>query len=79
MPTTCRVFERRAVVTALARVIDSMAAVAAPVLPYLTEGIHRTLHEGDEGVSQPSVLQKSGLPLAWSGTTRKLNKTWLVC
>jgi hypothetical protein len=40
-----------------------MAAVVAPVLPYLTEGIHRTLHEGDEGVSQLSVLQKSGLPL----------------
>ncbi|KAJ8585362.1 hypothetical protein M405DRAFT_825215 [Rhizopogon salebrosus TDB-379] len=62
MPMTCRVFERRAVVTTLARVLDSMTAVVAPVLPYLTEEIHRTLHESDEGVSQPSVLQRSGLP-----------------
>jgi isoleucyl-tRNA synthetase len=77
---TCRVFERRAVVTTLARVsnlvriyaftidwsfsqvLDSITAVMAPVLPYLAKEIHRTLHEGDEGVSQPSVLQRSGLP-----------------
>jgi hypothetical protein len=39
-----------------------MTAVVAPVLPYLAEEIHRTLYEGDEGVSQPSVLQRSGLP-----------------
>ncbi|KAJ8579922.1 hypothetical protein M405DRAFT_835238, partial [Rhizopogon salebrosus TDB-379] len=51
MPMTCRVFERRAAVTALARVLDYMTAVVAPVLPYLAEEIHRTLHEGDEGVS----------------------------
>ncbi|KAJ8582563.1 hypothetical protein M405DRAFT_830454, partial [Rhizopogon salebrosus TDB-379] len=51
MPMTCRVFERRAVVTTLARVLDSMTAVVASVLPYLAEEIHKTLHEGDEGVS----------------------------
>ena len=30
------------------QVLDSMTAVAAPVLPYLAEEIHSTLHEGDE-------------------------------
>ncbi|KAJ8590858.1 hypothetical protein M405DRAFT_815311 [Rhizopogon salebrosus TDB-379] len=37
-----------------------MTAVVAPVLPYLTEEMHRTLHEGDEGVSQPSSVEWNG-------------------
>jgi isoleucyl-tRNA synthetase len=35
----------------------------APVLPYLAEEIHSTLHEGDEAVSQLSVFAKKWTPV----------------
>jgi hypothetical protein len=35
----------------------------APVLPYLAEEIHSTLHEGDEAVSQVSVFAKKWTPV----------------
>ncbi|KAG1738733.1 tRNA synthetases class I-domain-containing protein [Suillus lakei] len=56
--------ERRAVVTTLAKVLDSMTSVMAPVLPYLAEEIHSTLHEGDEDVSQLSVFAKKWTPVS---------------
>jgi isoleucyl-tRNA synthetase len=37
--------------------------VMAPVLPYLAEEIHSTLHEGDEGVSQLSVFTTKWAPV----------------
>lgn len=56
--------ERRAVVTTLAKVLDSLTSVMAPVLPYLAEEIHSTLHEGDEAVSQLSVFAKKWTPVS---------------
>jgi isoleucyl-tRNA synthetase len=56
--------ERRAVVTTLAKVLDSMTSIMAPVLPYLAEEIHSTLHEGDETVSQVSVFAKKWTPVS---------------
>ncbi|KAG2127891.1 uncharacterized protein EDB93DRAFT_1256854 [Suillus bovinus] len=60
--------ERRAVVTILAKVLDSMTSAMAPVLPYLAEEIHTALHEGDEAVSQLSVFAKKWTPVSteWS-------------
>ncbi|KAG2137399.1 tRNA synthetases class I-domain-containing protein [Suillus bovinus] len=60
--------ERRAVVTILAKVLDYMTSVMAPVLPYLAEEIHTALHEGDEAVSQLSVFAKKWTPVSteWS-------------
>jgi hypothetical protein len=40
-----------------------MTAVVAPVLPYLAEEIHSTLHEGDEGMSHLSVFAKKWAPV----------------
>jgi hypothetical protein len=42
---------------------DSMTAVVAPVLHYLAEEIHSTLHEGDEGVSHLSVFARKWTPV----------------
>ncbi|OAX32892.1 isoleucyl-tRNA synthetase [Rhizopogon vinicolor AM-OR11-026] len=53
--------ERRAVVTTLATVLDSMTSVMAPVLPYLAEEIHSTLQEGD---AQLSVFAKKWTPVS---------------
>jgi hypothetical protein len=40
-----------------------MMAVVAPALPYLSEEIHSTLQEGDEGVSQLSVFTMKWAPV----------------
>ncbi|KAJ8585265.1 hypothetical protein M405DRAFT_825397, partial [Rhizopogon salebrosus TDB-379] len=45
-------------------VLDSMTAVVAPVLPYMAEDIHSTLHEGDEGVSHLSVFARKWTPVS---------------
>jgi hypothetical protein len=40
-----------------------MIAVVAPVLPYLAEEIHGTLHEGHEGESHLSVFARKWTPV----------------
>ncbi|KAJ8583435.1 hypothetical protein M405DRAFT_828627, partial [Rhizopogon salebrosus TDB-379] len=59
-----RSVERGAVATTLARVLYSMTAVVAPVLHYLVEEIHGTLHEGDEGESHLSVFARKWTPVS---------------
>ncbi|KAG0707905.1 tRNA synthetases class I-domain-containing protein [Suillus ampliporus] len=72
--------ERRAVVTTLARVLDSMTSVMAPVLPYLAEEIHSTLHEGNEAVSQLSVFSKKWTPVSavWNDPQAEKDMTSLL-
>ncbi|KAG1887595.1 tRNA synthetases class I-domain-containing protein [Suillus subluteus] len=72
--------ERRAVVTTLAKVLDSMTSVMAPVLPYLAEEIHSTLHEGDEAVSQLSVFVKKWTPVSaeWNDPRAEQDMTSLL-
>ncbi|KAJ8590590.1 hypothetical protein M405DRAFT_815995 [Rhizopogon salebrosus TDB-379] len=41
-----------------------MTAVVLPVLPYMAEEIHSTLHEGDEGVSHLSVFAREWTPVS---------------
>ncbi|KAJ8590257.1 hypothetical protein M405DRAFT_841346 [Rhizopogon salebrosus TDB-379] len=41
-----------------------MTAVAAPMLPYMAEEIHSTLHDGDEGVSHLSVFARKWTPVS---------------
>jgi hypothetical protein len=40
-----------------------MTALVAPVLHYLAEEIHGTLHEGDEGDSHLSVFARKWTPV----------------
>ncbi|KAG1872417.1 tRNA synthetases class I-domain-containing protein [Suillus subalutaceus] len=72
--------ERRAIVTTLAKVLDSMTSVMAPVLPYLAEEIHSTLHEGDEAVSQLSVFMKKWTPVSaeWNDPRAEQDMTSLL-
>ncbi|KAG1830047.1 tRNA synthetases class I-domain-containing protein [Suillus subalutaceus] len=56
--------KRRAVVTTLAKVIDSMTSVMAPVLSYLAKEIHSALREGDGAVSQLFVFAKEWTPVS---------------
>ena len=39
--------ERRAMVAVMAQVLDTMTSIVAPILPYLAEEIHETLHDGE--------------------------------
>ncbi|KAG2355481.1 tRNA synthetases class I-domain-containing protein [Suillus spraguei] len=72
--------ERRAVVSTLAKVLDCMTSVMAPVLPYLAEEIHSTLHEGDETVSQLSVFTKKWTPVSaeWNDPHAEQDMTSLL-
>lgn len=51
--------ERRAMVAVMAHVLDTMTSIVAPILPYLAEEIHETLHEDDCS----SVFLKKWTPL----------------
>ncbi|KAG2367252.1 hypothetical protein BDR07DRAFT_1373056 [Suillus spraguei] len=72
--------ERRAVVTTLAEVLDCMTSVMVPVLPYLAEEIHSTLHEGDETVSQLSVFTQKWTPVSaeWNDPHAEQDRTSLL-
>ncbi|OJA11547.1 hypothetical protein AZE42_09681, partial [Rhizopogon vesiculosus] len=69
--------ERRAVVTTLAAVLDSMTSVMAPVLPYLAEEIHSTLRGGD---AQLSVFAKKWTPVSaeWNDPQAEKDMTSLL-
>ncbi|KAH9926739.1 isoleucyl-tRNA synthetase [Fomitopsis serialis] len=51
--------ERRAMLAVLAQVLDTMTTVVSPILPYLAEEIHETLHGGSS-----SVFSKKWTPLS---------------
>ncbi|KAJ3729726.1 isoleucyl-tRNA synthetase [Lentinula raphanica] len=65
-------FERRAVVTVLEKILNTMTSILAPILPHLAEEIHEHLRRGHNSDAIANSKPTSGFENGW----KKLDSGW---